>query len=144
MYIWLAIYTVHSVLKHHYCGCIRMYKCTSGCLNIIIAVILECTNVHLAGYLHSTQCACCTSLLWLYSNVQMYIWLAIYTVHSVLVVHHYCGYIRMYKCTSGWLFTQYTVCLLYIIIVFILECTNVHLAGYLHSTQCACCTSLLW
>ena len=140
-----------------------MYKCTSGWLSthytvcllyIIIVVILECTNVHLAGYLHSTQCACCTSLLWLYSmykcasgwlftqytvcllyiiivvilDVQMCIWLAIFTVHSVLVVHHYCSYIRMYKCTSG---------CLNIIIVVIFECTNVHLAGYLHSTQCA-------
>ena len=139
MYTWLAIYTVHSVLVvHHYCGYTRMYKCTSGWLStqytvcllyIIIVVILECTNVHLTGYLHSTQCACCTLLLWLYSNVQMYIWLAIYTVHSVLVVHHYCGYTRMYKCTSGWLSTQYTVCLLYIIIVVIFECTNVHLAA---------------
>ena len=67
-----------------------MYKCTSGCLNIIIAVIFE-----------------------------------------------------LYKCTSDWLSTQYTVCLLYIKQLYS-RCTFVHLAEYLHSTQCACCTSLMY
>ena len=133
MYIWL--------LKHHYCGYIRMYKCTSGCLNIIIVVIFECTNVHLAAVDSQPDVHYCgyirmyTMYIWLYNSIIVYCYIVHVQITNLATIMLYNKHIMYWLYSNVQMYiSSITTIMLYnnhycVLCRYSARCTNVHLAA---------------